>query len=197
MAEPELSVDPGDRLFGEFPPAVYIGKVGCESLLELEDVQYHVRPEGYVGVSLDEIDRIRQDMGQDGILWLRTDVVESFRQAPELEDPVILDRFAIDPDKREVQIDGMPIDFTPKEYDIFTMLFTNHGRPLGRQQIYDHCWGKRQFAASSRTLDAHMTRVRQKLGSLSGTIHSKRGIGFMFDTRSDTEEGSDSIGEGV
>ena len=59
-------------------------------------------------------------------------------------------------------IDGTVIDVTHKEFSLALLFFRNIGRPLSRAFIHEAVW-IRDTAVPSRTMDTHVSRVRNKL----------------------------------
>ncbi len=59
-------------------------------------------------------------------------------------------------------MDGKPIDVTHKEFYLALLFFRNIGRPLSRAFIHESVW-VRETAVPSRTMDTHVSRVRNKL----------------------------------
>jgi len=57
---------------------------------------------------------------------------------------------------------GVPIPVTAKEFQLALMLFRNQHRALSRTYIFEAIWG-RNPDLPTRTLDAHMSKVRSKL----------------------------------
>jgi DNA-binding response OmpR family regulator len=57
---------------------------------------------------------------------------------------------------------GKQIDMTQKEFDLALLLFRNLGRPLSRAYIQEAIW-TREGDVPSRTMDTHVSRVRNKL----------------------------------
>nr|AXL05934.1 DNA-binding response regulator [uncultured bacterium] len=79
---------------------------------------------------------------------------------------------------RDVTLDGRPIQLTPKEFDLLSMLMEEPGTLHTRKAIIARVWNDHWFG-STRTLDVHIGALRQKLGSY-GWIETRRGIGFRL-----------------
>ena len=58
---------------------------------------------------------------------------------------------------------GDPINLTEREYRLARCLFANLGRPLSREYLYQRFWTHEEMV-SSRPLDTHIYRLRNKLG---------------------------------
>lgn len=58
--------------------------------------------------------------------------------------------------------DGAVIDVTQKEFSLALLFFRNIGRPLSRAYIHESVW-VRDNDVPSRTMDTHVSRVRNKL----------------------------------
>jgi DNA-binding response OmpR family regulator len=59
-------------------------------------------------------------------------------------------------------MDGAIVDVTHKEFYLALLFFRNIGRPLSRAYIHEAVW-IRETAVPSRTMDTHVSRVRNKL----------------------------------
>ncbi|MGZ3184577.1 MAG: response regulator transcription factor [Telluria sp.] len=59
-------------------------------------------------------------------------------------------------------MDGRPIEVTHKEFYLALLFFRNIGRPLSRAYIHESVW-IRESVVPSRTMDTHVSRVRNKL----------------------------------
>ncbi|MBF6061348.1 response regulator transcription factor [Nocardia terpenica] len=79
---------------------------------------------------------------------------------------------------RRVQVGGTPIAVTAKEFDLLAALVERPGAAVSRQQLMDRIWGD-AFVAVSRSLDVHMTGLRQKLNR-PGLITTIRGFGYRW-----------------
>lgn len=58
--------------------------------------------------------------------------------------------------------DGSVVDVTQKEFSLALLFFRNIGRPLSRAYIHESVW-VRDTDVPSRTMDTHVSRVRNKL----------------------------------
>ena len=67
------------------------------------------------------------------------------------------------PMSKTVTVRGEIIDVTAKEFGLALQLFRNLNRPLSRAHLMETVWG-RNPEAPSRTLDAHVSQIRGRLG---------------------------------
>lgn len=79
---------------------------------------------------------------------------------------------------RRVDVGGVEIPLTPKEFDLVRVLVERPGAAVSRQQLMDRIWGD-AFVAVSRSLDVHMTGLRAKLDR-PGLITTIRGYGYRW-----------------
>jgi DNA-binding response OmpR family regulator len=56
----------------------------------------------------------------------------------------------------------VPVDLSPREFEILQLLLTHRGETVTREQLLHHIWGE-HASLYTRTIDAHITRLRQKL----------------------------------
>lgn len=84
----------------------------------------------------------------------------------------------IDPSTFRVSYQDQDVRMTRKEFALLSELARNHGRVLTRETLLDRVWGMNYFG-DSRTLDVHIRRLRQKLGT-PGLIETVTGIGYRL-----------------
>ncbi|MGI4862079.1 MAG: winged helix-turn-helix domain-containing protein [Janthinobacterium lividum] len=72
------------------------------------------------------------------------------------------DGYRFDPVRCRVETPAATLTLTPKELALALLLFRNQGRDLSRQYLVDGVWA-RESGPSSRSLDTHISRIRQKL----------------------------------
>jgi two-component system OmpR family response regulator len=56
----------------------------------------------------------------------------------------------------------LPLDLTPKEYDLLAFLAKNKGFVFNREQLLEKVWGY-DYAGDTRTIDVHIRWLRQKI----------------------------------
>jgi two-component system, OmpR family, response regulator len=89
-------------------------------------------------------------------------------------------RVSIDPSRRLVLADGMPVALTPTEFELLSHLMNRPGRVFTREELLASVWGYAAHAGT-RTVDVHVAQVRAKLGSAGMIIRTIRGVGYAAD----------------
>jgi len=74
-----------------------------------------------------------------------------------------LGAFRVNCQARVILRNDVPLELTTKDFDLSVLLLQNVGRLLSRQEIRETVWGS-QLNLQSRTLDTHVSRVRNGLG---------------------------------
>lgn len=85
----------------------------------------------------------------------------------------------LDPVSHRVFVDGEEIDMRPKEYDLLRFFMENAGVALSRERVLDAVWGHGYYG-DFRTVDTHIRRLRDKLGSRREQLQTVRGVGYRF-----------------
>ena len=85
----------------------------------------------------------------------------------------------IDIDRRQVNYKGKSIDLTANEFDLLSILAKTPGRVFTRNLLMDLVWGQDYYGVD-RTVDTHMSRLRQKLGGGGKNLQTVHGIGYRF-----------------
>lgn len=85
----------------------------------------------------------------------------------------------VDLGRHEVRVQGAPVEFTAKEFELLRFLAERPGLALSRQQILDGVWGYDWFG-DARTVDVHIAQVRKKTGDAL-TIATVRGLGYRLE----------------
>lgn len=77
-------------------------------------------------------------------------------------------------------MDGQEITLTHKEYELLHFLMANPGQIFSRDQLLNRIWGY-EFQGTTRTVDAHIKNLRQKLGSEGKNIVTLIRSGYKFE----------------
>jgi len=85
----------------------------------------------------------------------------------------------VDVASHSARIAGEPLDLTPKEFDLLHLFVSNPGRAFSREFLLERVW-KESFEGYDRAVDAHITRLRRKLGPLSDWLTTVWGVGYRF-----------------
>ncbi len=86
----------------------------------------------------------------------------------------------IDRARREVFVEGRAVDLTRLEFDFLDALATRAGQAVTRQALAQKILDP-ESEADERTLDAHVSRLRKKLGA-TGIVETVWGIGYRLAT---------------
>lgn len=92
------------------------------------------------------------------------------------------DGLIIDLDKREVKLDGKPVDLTAKEFELLKLLASNPRMVFSRDHLLERIWSY-DFYGGTRTVDVHIRHLRKKLNEDRKEprfIETVRGVGYKF-----------------
>ena len=81
---------------------------------------------------------------------------------------------------RDVYIDGVKANLTPKEYDLLFYPVRNKNIALTRNKLLEEVWGY-DFFGDDRTIDTHIKMLRNNLGPYRNYIVTLRGMGYKFE----------------
>ncbi len=86
----------------------------------------------------------------------------------------------IDVAGRNVYVDGVKAELTPKEYELLFYLVRNKGIALTREKLLYDVWGF-DFYGDDRTVDTHIKMLRGNLKDYRKFIVTLRGLGYKFE----------------
>ncbi|HLS03442.1 MAG TPA: response regulator transcription factor [Actinomycetales bacterium] len=92
-------------------------------------------------------------------------------------------RIMMDVDRHRVEVDGEPVSFPLREFELLEVLLRNAGRVMTRAQLIDRVWGA-DYVGDTKTLDVHIKRLRAKIEPDPGnptTIITVRGLGYRLE----------------
>ena len=104
------------------------------------------------------------------------------RTVPGATQPVAIGPLTLDPRRHEVRVAGEVVSLRLREYDLLAYLCARVDTACTRADLLDHVWGY-DFAGDERTLDTHVRRLREALGSAGSLIRTVWGVGYMLTDR--------------
>lgn len=91
----------------------------------------------------------------------------------------------IHPGRRQCFAGNHLVSLTAKEFDLLHELMRAQGNVLTRDVLMDRVWGY-HTEATSRTLDTHVRRLREKLGEDGLYVETVRGVGYRMASPDET-----------
>lgn len=85
----------------------------------------------------------------------------------------------VDLDMHVARVNGEALDFTRREFELLAYFLKNPRRVLNREKILQQVWSL-EYLGESRTIDAHVRRVRAKLGEAANLIETVVGVGYRL-----------------
>ena len=85
----------------------------------------------------------------------------------------------IDSNAHLVSFKGDPIKLGPTEFKLLNFFMHHTDRVHSRSQLLDRVWGDHVYI-EERTVDVHIKRLREQLGSAGAMIVTVRGAGYKF-----------------
>jgi DNA-binding response OmpR family regulator len=95
------------------------------------------------------------------------------------DSPIHLANLTIDPARREVTVDGKPVELRAKEFDLLLTFAENKGIVLSREQLLNLAWGY-DFYGQTRTVDVHVAHLRKRLKGSQAKIETVTGVGYKL-----------------
>jgi len=80
-----------------------------------------------------------------------------------------------------VSVDGKELSLPKKEFETLLCLVRHRGRVVSRETLLSVVWGENVFVID-RTVDVHISKIREKLGAHGSLIETVKGVGYRFRT---------------
>ena len=102
----------------------------------------------------------------------------------DVEDTLNFPGLSVSLREYECRYEGQKIEMPAKELEVLYFLASHPGQVFTREQLLEQVWGFDFAGDSSRTVDVHVKRIREKLpGSEQHgwSIHTVWGVGYKFE----------------
>ncbi len=153
----------------------------------------------------DEVDRVVGfELGADDYvvkpysvreLLLRIEAVLRRAAAPSSsagDGALVFGKLRVDRGAHRVWVDEEEVTLTALELRLLSTLLERRGRVQSRPALLDDVW-RMSGEVTTRTVDTHVKRLREKLGNAGPYIETVRGVGYRFTTAADDTA---AIGDG-
>lgn len=116
-------------------------------------------------------------------IMARLNVVITRNNAASIaQEKYVFEGLEVDIAGRNVYVDGVKAEMTPKEYDLLFYLVKNRNLALSRDKLLSDVWGYDYFG-DNRTVDTHIKMLRTSLGKYRDYIVTLRSLGYKFEVR--------------
>jgi two-component system alkaline phosphatase synthesis response regulator PhoP len=78
-----------------------------------------------------------------------------------------------------VRIRTQEVHFPKKEFEVLVFLVRHPERVVTRETLLNQVWGHDVYVVD-RTVDVHIRKIREKLGSYAHLIETVKGVGYRF-----------------
>tara|TARA_R110002096_G_scaffold77896_8_gene183412 strand:+ start:50803 stop:51495 length:693 start_codon:yes stop_codon:yes gene_type:complete len=114
-------------------------------------------------------------------LLLRVQAVlrRSDTQDPATSEAIAFGILRMEPESHRVSVSGAPIRLTALEFRLLHCFLSRKGRVQTRDALLAEVWGI-HAEQTTRTVDTHVKRLREKLGDAGRYIETLRGVGYRF-----------------
>ncbi len=110
---------------------------------------------------------------------LRVNAVIRRNASPDVPDRLTVGEIVVDRTKHTVSLLGKQVECTATEYRLLAILIERRGRVQSRDRLLSDVWGY-EAAIDTRTVDTHMRRLREKLGTHGAYLETVRGFGYRI-----------------
>ncbi|GAB6108052.1 response regulator transcription factor [Fusibacter bizertensis] len=101
-------------------------------------------------------------------------------EVPSQNEQIVFEPLVLDIGARTVEVSGVRLSLTPKEYELMQFLMQNPKIAFSREQLLTSVWGY-DFYGDDRTVDTHIKMLREHMGEFRNWIVTVWGVGYKFD----------------
>jgi len=95
---------------------------------------------------------------------------------------VVVGGLCLDARARDATLDEVPLDLTPREFDLLHYLASRAGEVISKRELLTEVW-RLPYGGADKTVDVHLSWLRRKLGETAiepRYLHTVRGVGVKL-----------------
>lgn len=106
-------------------------------------------------------------------------ILKRYKQTDSLpsKSSVSIREVYLDEDQFLLKVEGDPVELTATEFKLLKLLIDRRGKVQTRENLLMNVWNY-ESDTETRTVDTHIRRLREKLGSQADIIETIRGVGY-------------------
>lgn len=89
-------------------------------------------------------------------------------------------RLRLDAPARRVTVDTIPIELSPREFDVLEILMLREGRVVSREDLMQRLYDS-DSEVGQNALEVFLSRIRRKIGGSGVVIRTIRGLGYLLE----------------
>jgi DNA-binding response OmpR family regulator len=108
-------------------------------------------------------------------------VLRRYEAAPD-DEPIRVCELVVDEVRREVTLQGKPIDLARRLFDLLAYLAARRGKVVSKEELAHEVWHQPRLNLD-QTIDVHVSWLRRKLGESAAEsryIQTVRGVGYKL-----------------
>ncbi len=104
------------------------------------------------------------------------------RTAKSFPDNIVVGDIELNEKEHTVTSGGVNVELTYKEFALLSLFMKSKNTVHSRDKLMSAVWGT-EYVGESRTVDAHIKTLRQKLGQAGGQIKTVIGVGYKLEDK--------------
>jgi phosphate regulon transcriptional regulator PhoB len=132
-----------------------------------------------VGLELGADDYVTKPFSPRELLLRIQSVLRRSQIGGDKQERIKVGDLLLDHSRHEVTVKAVPIELTATEFRLLAILMERRGRVQTRDRLLNDVWGY-ESVIDTRTVDTHIRRLREKLGTLADYVETVRGVGYRM-----------------